>query len=333
MNEIVNTLLTLLPARRKMTPSGWISFDAVCCHNRGEGRDTKKRGGILTSDSSFQYHCFNCGFKAGWSMGKNLSNNTRSLFKWLGLPESDITKLSLWALKTKEEQPRELPRLVKDLEEKTLPPNSRLLEEIIQQETEPDILDPAVEAAAYILDRGQGLDWYPWHYSAEPGYKDRVIIPFYDQGRLVGYTARKIKEGKPKYLTDSQSGYVFNIDRQTEDRTCCIVVEGQFDAIAIDAVAIMTNEPNQAQITRIRSLSRPVIVVPDRDPAGSKMIRHALEQGWSVSLPPWESHIKDVADAVKSYGRLYTLTTILHYQEHNRIKIQLLEKQLKHDRL
>jgi len=47
-----------------------------------------------------------------------------------------------------------------------------------------------------------------------------------------------------------------------------------------------------------------------------------------VSLPPWEDDIKDVADAVKRYGRVYTLTTILHYLETNKIKIQLLQKKL-----
>ena len=54
----------------------------------------------------------------------------------------------------------------------------------------------------------------------------------------------------------------------------------------------------------------------------------AINNGWSVSLPPWEEDIKDVADAVKKYGRLYTLATILHYQEDNKIKIELYKKKL-----
>ena len=41
-----------------------------------------------------------------------------------------------------------------------------------------------------------------------------------------------------------------------------------------------------------------------------------------------EYDIKDVADAVKRYGRLYALTTILHYRVSNEIKIQLLKKKL-----
>jgi DNA primase len=160
------------------------------------------------------------------------------------------------------------------------------------------------------------------------GFADRIIIPFYHDGKIVGSTARKIKDGKPKYLTDSQPGYVFNLDRQTWDRKYVIVVEGQFDAIAVDGIAIGHNDPNDTQCARINALGKEVIVVPDRDKPGAKMLKAALEHGWSVSQPPWNGDIKDVADAVKAYGRLYTLTTILHYRETNEIKIQLLKKKL-----
>ena len=172
------------------------------------------------------------------------------------------------------------------------------------------------------------LEWYNWMWSPAPGYVDRVLIPFYHEGVVVGYTGRKITDGKPKYLTDAQPGYVFNVDAQTPKRAYVIVVEGQFDAIAIDGVAIMHNEPNETQSARINALGKQVVVVPDRDKPGAKLIKSALDNGWGVSMPPWEDDIKDVADAVKRYGRLYVLTTILHYKVTNEIKIQLLMKKL-----
>jgi DNA primase len=155
-----------------------------------------------------------------------------------------------------------------------------------------------------------------------------VLIPFFQDGKIVGYTGRKITEGKPKYLTDAQPGYVFNIDRQTDDREYLIVVEGQFDAIAVDGVAIMSNDPNPTQVARINQLGKKVIVVPDRDKPGAKMIETALANGWSVSMPDWEDDIKDCADAMKRYGRLYTLFTILESREDSEIKIQLMKKKL-----
>lgn len=327
MNEIQAGLLTLLPSKRKTTPSGWTSFNAPCCHNRGERRDDRQRGGVLTSSSGgFQYHCFNCNFKAGWAPGKLLSANTKSLFRWLGMPDTDITKLNLYALKIKDDQPVEKRKFSFELEEKRLPENCLPIDTWIAEGAQDTELFDVVK---YLVDeRKVGWNWYPWHWSSENGYRDRAILPFYYDGKTVGWTARKIKPGKPKYLTDTQPGYVFNIDNQKNNREYVIVVEGQFDAIAVDGVAIMHNEPNEVQIARINSLGKKVIVVPDRDKPGAKMINAALEHDWAVSMPPWEENIKDVSDAAKSYGRLYTLFSILHYQETNKIKIQLLKKKL-----
>jgi len=328
MNQIQAAIHTLLPGNRKLTSGGWISFNAVCCHHRGNRADTKKRGGVLFTDEGFTFHCFNCGFKAGWSPGKLLSNNTKLLFKWCGMGDTDISKLGLLTLKFKEDQPQVKKELVFELLEKPLPEGTMSIMEWINTAYLPDISEDLDKVVEYILGRGMTLEWYDWHWSAAPGFKDRVIIPFYDKGKIVGYTGRKIKDGKPKYLTDSQSGYVFNMDAQTYNKECVIVTEGQFDAIAVDGVAIMTNEPNETQCARINALGKPVIVVPDKDKPGAKLVKAALANGWGVSLPPWEDHIKDAAKATEVYGRLYTLTTILHYRETNKIKIQLLQKKL-----
>jgi hypothetical protein len=329
MNDIQSALLTLLPPKRKSTPSGWTSFDAVCCHNNGEARDTRKRGGIMTSpDGGWSYHCFNCNFKAGWTPGKLLSKNTKTLFKWLGMNDTDLGKLNLIALKIKDDQPVSKKPLNFELLEKSLPEGTLSVMEWISASDVQDIAEDLGKIVEYILGRGMELDWYNWMWSPTPGYVDRVIIPFYHNGKIVGYTGRKITDGKPKYLTDAQPGYVFNLDQQTNDRAYVIVVEGQFDAIAIDGCAIMHNEPNDSQILRLNTLGREVIIVPDRDRAGAKILNSALKNNWSVSLPPWGDDVKDVADAVKKFGRLYVLATILHYKIAGEIKINLLKKKL-----
>jgi hypothetical protein len=326
MNLIQATFLQFLPPKKKQTPSGWISFNAPCCVHNGERQDKRRRGGVKTSgDDGFQYHCFNCGFKAGWTPGKLLSKNTKNLMRWFGMPDDEINKLSLEALKNKDELAKTPIPLNFSLEPRNLPENCLSIQQWIDEGCEDEDF---LNVIAYILDRGMELDWYDWHWTPESGYKDRVILPFFHKNVVVGWTGRKIKQGTPKYLTTSQAGYVFNLDAQTDDRKFIIVVEGQFDAIAIDGVAIGHNEPNDTQISRISSLGKEVIVVPDNDKPGAKMIKTALDAGWTVSLPDWGLDVKDVADAVKKFGRIYTLFTILQYREQGEIKIQLLKKKL-----
>jgi hypothetical protein len=232
------------------------------------------------------------------------------------------------ALKIKDDQPVLKKALNLILEERSLPAGTMSIIDWVNSAYTPDIEDDIGLIIEYIINRGMELDWYNWMWSAAPGYKDRVIIPFYHDGKIVGYTGRKITKGKPKYLTDSQPGYVFNIDRQTPDRQYAIVVEGQFDAIAVDGCAISHNDPNDVQCMRLNALNREVIIVPDKDNPGAKLVNAAIKNSWSASLPPWEHDIKDVADAVKRYGRLYTLTTILKYRVSGEINLHLLKKKL-----
>jgi hypothetical protein len=325
MDEIYATLTALLPGKRKQTPSGWISFNAVCCHHRGETLDDRGRGGVLpNANGGFSYHCFNCNFKAGWIPGNLLSINTKQLFRWLGLSETDISKLGLAALKLRDDQSPVKKSLDFQLKDKTLPEGAKTIVEWAQGHVPEDM----IEAVAYLIDRKIDTSWYDFMWSPHKGFSDRIIIPFYSDGKIVGSTARKIKPGKPKYLTDSQPGYVFNLDNQHWDKKYVIVAEGQFDAIAIDGCAVMHNEPNETQCSRINALGREVIIVPDKDKPGAKMLKAAIDNKWSASLPPWEDDIKDVADAVKRYGRLYVLSTILHYKVQGEINLHLLKKKL-----
>lgn len=325
MNLFQSTVLDILPGKRKATPSGWISFNAICCHNRGESRDTRQRGGILMTDQGWNYHCFNCGFKAGWTPGHNISKNTKNLLLWLGLNTDDIAKLNLFVLKNKDQQNKIEKIIDLNLESRSLPNNSQSFQTLFDQGCEdPDF----VNVVSYVLNRGMKLEWFDWHWSPEPGYRDRVILPIYYQNRIVGWTSRKINHGKPKYLSDIQPGSLFNLDKQQPDKSVVILVEGPFDAIAIDGVAVMTNDINDIQATRIKNLAKPVIIVPDRDAAGSKFIESALKHQWAISCPNWESEVKDCADAVLKYGRIYTLVSILNSVVHNPIKQQIIQKQL-----
>jgi DNA primase len=175
----------------------------------------------------------------------------------------------------------------------------------------------------YIAKRKLTLDDYDFYWSPEAGYRDRLIIPFTYQSKIVGYTARKVVESKVKYLSEQQPGYVFNTDAQDDDRKYIVAVEGPIDAIAIDGVALLGSEVKDQQTALVNSLGKHVIVVPDRDEAGQKLVYDAMESGWSVSMPEWSQDIGDVNDAVCKYGRLHTLYTIIKNAEDSQLKTKL----------
>jgi DNA primase len=132
----------------------------------------------------------------------------------------------------------------------------------------------------------------------------------------------------PKYIQDIQPGYVFGTDLQEANWQHVIDMEGVVDALSISGLAVLHADINDAQVRLIRSLGRDVVVVPDQDEAGMRLVDRAVELGWSVSMPNWPADVKDVNDAVIRWGRLATLITIMQARETSRIKIELRKKQL-----
>jgi DNA primase len=116
------------------------------------------------------------------------------------------------------------------------------------------------------------------------------------------------------------------MDAQDWTRKFVIVTEGPFDAITISGVSILGSEINDTQRELIDGLGRQVIVVPDRDAPGEKLIGQAKDFGWSVAFPEWGDDVNDVADAVAKYGRLFVIQSILKTAESNKLKIDLKRK-------
>ncbi len=324
MSIVSETLMTFLPAKRKSTPSGWISFNAPCCIHNGTGADNRMRGGLKEEGDTVSYHCFNCGFKASWQPGRNVSYKLKQLLTWLSVPDDVITKLSLEVLKINEGV--EVQQRLIDLptfDEVQLPPESQLIKD------DPcNVSDKLTAVKDYMSTRQLWVDQgYNYYWSNSLGYRDRFIIPFYYEGRIVGWTARTVTaDKKPKYITESQPGFVFNLDEQRPQKVFCIVVEGPIDAIHIDGVALMRAEINDQQAMLIDRLNREVIVLPDRDATGAGLVEQAIARRWSVSMPEWAPDIKDVNDAVLKYGRLYTLYSIVSAAESSPLKIRLRAK-------
>lgn len=309
----------------KSSPSGWFSGNAICCTHNGHSIDRRGRGGIKLFDGGWSYSCFNCGFTASFQLGRTVGFKARRLLQWLGVPDQEVEALTIESLRHKSihgilDDRQRVANAMQGIsfEERELPPAAELITpdfpyywNYARSRHVPENFPLMTQI------RNDGVHWT----------RPSVIVPFTYDNKLVGWTARFIDDKSPKFISDSQPGYVFGIDQQPEDWQHVFVMEGIFDALSIGGLAVMHNTISDAQARLIRNLDRQITVIPDQDRAGLELIDRAVELGWAVSIPNWED-CKDVNDAVKKYGRLGTVLSILQSRETNKIKIELRKKNL-----
>lgn len=347
---LAKTVETYLPARKKRSPSGWISFNAPCCHNRGESSDTRGRGGMMfNANGTVSYHCFNCQYKTSFTPGRPISYKFRKLLSWLGVDENTVKRLVIDAIRLKEivGLPDSSDSVKDDIKVefpiRSLPNEavSFLAYAEFQVLGDRPFPENFVRAVDYVYQRKIDMQEYDFYWTPEVEQKlsHRVIVPFYYKNQIVGYTARAIEAGiLPKYFSNHEANFVFNLDKQTPEKKFVIVTEGVFDAMCIDGVAVLSNTCSEQQADLIDNLAREVIVVPDFDQhlaktgrciwPGKQLIETAIEYGWTVSFPIWHDVCKDVNDAVTKYGKLFVLKSILAGRIDNKLKIQLMTKKL-----
>ena len=347
-NDIQDYTLSLWGRGRKLSrhSSGWISGNAPCCIHNGETVDVRGRGGIKPdTDGSIGYHCFNCNYKAKFVPGQVISKNFKDLLKWMGASDGDIQRLLIESLRLKEQLdfiPKHVrPKPKTNFEKIDLPMGSRLLVDVIHDYDDPDDLPRNfVDVASYAIDRFGSIDEYELYWTdIKPpdmpfvGMPRRLIIPMKWKNKIIGYAARTVDSNIPKYLTEVDTGgYIFNTENLNKKSDFVLGVEGIIDALLIDGVGILTNEISDVRAQNLESLGKKIIIVPDQDHAGMKMIDQALYYGWAVSIPNWEMDVKDVGNAVTKYGKLFTLKSILENVYESALKIELARKQLIHDK-
>jgi hypothetical protein len=332
--EIKQLILQHLPAKRRTSPQGWIVFNAPCCHHRGHRADTRSRGNVkFSEDGTIGGNCYNCNFKFRFD-GEHLSDNFANWLTWLGVERSAIQAIKLQLL-AQEIQGSDHPKNITkeqlpSLTPMELPADSENILTLLDMGCDdPDFL----ACVEYLAGRGEeifmGHEYY-WSPQTQHQMKNRILIPFYHNTDIVGYTGRyagSAPPGVPKYYNSQvPSGYLFNHNILQKNRQFVMIVEGPFDAIAAQSVAALGSTLSDLQILAIVNSDQTPIILPDRQGKNQHLIDIALEFGWYVSFPDWEAHVKDAADACKAYGQIYTITSALAARTQNPIEIGLKRK-------
>ena len=147
-------------------------------------------------------------------------------------------------------------------------------------------VDPEMAAEAGLLStRDSG-----GHYDR---FRGRLMFPIRNRdGEVVGFGARIVGEGQPKYLNSPQSpifdksALVYGLDLAKDEvrkREQVVIVEGYMDAIAAhqfghaNVVAAMGTAFTEAQVSQVKRLSKHIVLALDADAAGQMATLRSLE--------------------------------------------------------
>jgi hypothetical protein len=333
-NDLVSAAIldALTMRQRRSTRTGFITICCPSCVSRGETQDRKFRCGIIVGDG-IGVNCFNCGFRSRWKVGERLSMSLRAFLSALGVGSREILKLAYWADTVKDimvDRP--------DVQAKQhgapnypivdLPVGSRSLEDWAEAECDDANYFATVD---YLLSRGDvAANATTYYWTPDRQLNRRLIIPCYHQEHLVGWTARAITaEVMPRYHKEVPSNILFNSKfLYIPNRKYVFIVEGVIDALVIDGVAALGASLNDVQIAWIAQSDKLPVVIADRDERGKDLVTIAIKHNWAVATLHypgnrwWHADIKDAADAVKRYGKLYTIQSIVSSMTYNKKQIE-----------
>ena len=131
-------------------------------------------------------------------------------------------------------------------------------------------------------------------------FRDRMMVPFIDtSGDVIGFTARILKKGEPKYLNTpetilfNKSRYIFGLYQAKESirrSGFVVIVEGNMDVISShqagvkEAVATSGTAMTTSQLKILSNLTSDIRLAYDSDEAGVKATERAIELAGELDI-------------------------------------------------
>lgn len=320
LEQVVKQYINLPP---NASGTGWFQILCKVCNDSGR---KGARAGFKFDSGKVAYHCFNCGHATVYDpeTQKGMPEKMVAVLTAFGVPEDQWKQVLITGLANRDKGLKSTKSdVIKPFE--PIEPMEVPLPSHFYPLAEASPNDTWAQVACEYLDGVRGVDpkSYPFFLADKTDdpklnrWHGRVIIPVYKDGRLIFYTGRDLTEKKiKKYLNPSYSkekvmyGYS-EIFRKTDEPL--YIVEGWFDAYAVNGVAIFGNEISSQQQTWLNKSQRKKVYIPDRLGNGHLAANQALEYGWSIATPglgSWSGDIKDMNDAVKKYGKVFVMKSL-----------------------
>lgn len=333
-SDLEHLIRTHIPLPHTASSGGWYQVLCKVCNDHGR---KGPRAAFRFDTNSVGYNCFNCGAKAVYdeTSQKKLSDNFRSILIDFGVPEDEINRLALSQIQTshapsQQQQPSvqyqpaeiQLPSHFYELNDDKWSTVAReYLQHIrhIDPDSYPFLLSTGIPLEEDLSGKPESVQIKM--IEAAEKWKGRLIIPVFKDNKLIYYTGRDLTGKKErKYLNPgvAKSTIMFGFDQLfTHTSDPLYIVEGIFDAMLIDGVAILGRRLSQQHIYWLNKSNREKVYIPDRLGEGDEGARQAIKLGWSLSFPDIRD-CKDITDGVDRYGKLYVLSTIKETTTNNK---------------
>jgi len=295
---------------------GWFKTRCMVCNDHQPGTSGFKglRGNFLLDGNILAYNCYNCGIKTKFDpmTSNGFSKTFIEIFKSFNIPETEYNKVLINNLGNYKKKSNIKQQLI-DIEPKKikLPEHFYLLKDaddkwatIARHYLKKRLIEP--DGHEFFLSTGKGKYGKKW--------KGRVIFTVYKDSKLVYYQGRALINSLiRKYETPAvdKCNILYNYDAlQSYSEKPVFIVEGWFDAVLINGVAIFGKYLSKEQIMWLSKSPREKVIIPDKFGDGQQLANQAINLGWSVSFPEF-GNCKDVTDAMIKFGKLYVIDSIM----------------------
>lgn len=300
--------------------TGWMVGKCSVCG------DYKERAGFKFDNDIIAYNCWNCGTATRYEeFSGRISKKMRNVLRTYGIDDSEINQIVNTSFFT-EPQNKSVITLTSLTSAPILPAEIPFPKGSHRLGYSEKNLEYQEKLASYLVSRKIDLLKYPFYYSLEERFINRIIIPFFRNGKLIYWQARSILKTEKKRYDNApvqRDNIMFNMDQLgIYSNKPLLVTEGVFDALIFDGLAILGSELNKSKIELLSKTKRDLIFVLDKDQKGKKLAKEVLRNGWKISFSP--EGTSDINDSVQKYGKSWTALGIMKNIPKNLDEAQLL---------
>jgi len=286
---------------------GFFSLKCQVCN------DYKVRAGFKFDMGSVGFNCWNCSTTGKYEeFSGRISKNFRKILNAFGIEDSEISTVvntTFFVKKEKEDTKITLAKLTKV---NTATPTIKLPLKSFRLGHE-EFLDYQEKLVRYLDDRKVNLAKYPFYFSLEPRFLNRIIIPFYRGQNLIYWQARHIDNAEKKRYDNAPVGrdaVMYNFDQLNSYAVAPLfITEGVFDAMMVNGVAILGSKLNDAKTELLSKTARRLVFVIDKDTNGKHLAEDVLRKGWEISFAP--EGAEDLNQSVSRFGLSYTIYELM----------------------